>query len=77
MIIRGQDGGGGILEDKTVLCWLNWRIGSEGGGGEGGIDDLHPITLMAGQKSWNFVKGLLVGGRLTDYLDQLITGLTQ
>ena len=61
------------MDDKAVLRWFNWRVGSE----EGGIDDLHPITLMAGQKSWNFVKGLLVGGRLTDYLDQLITGLTQ
>ena len=65
------------MDDKAILPWLNWRIGSEDGWLEGGIHDLHPITLMAGQKSWNFVKGLLVGGRLTDYLDQLITGLTQ
>ena len=48
------------MEDKAILRWLNWRIGSEDGGGEGGIHDLHPITLMAGQRSWNLVKGLLV-----------------
>ena len=62
MIIRGrgEDGGGGILDDKAILPWLNWRIGSEDGWLEGGIHDLHPITLMAGQKSWNFVKALLV-----------------
>ena len=44
------------MDDKAVLRWFNWRVGSE----EGGIDDLHPITLMAGQRSWNLVKGLLV-----------------
>ena len=48
------------MDDKAGLRPLNWRIGSEDGGVEGGIDDLHPITLMAGQRSWNFVKGLLV-----------------
>ena len=59
MIIRGrgEDGGGGIVDGKAGLPRLYWRrIGSE----EGGIDDLHPITLMAGQRSWNLVKGLLV-----------------
>ena len=44
------------MDDKAVLLWLNWRIGSEDGWLEGGIHDLHPITLMAGQKSWNFVR---------------------
>ena len=48
------------MDVKSILRWLDWRIGSEDGGVEGGIDDLHPITLMAGQRSWNFVKGLLV-----------------
>ena len=57
MIIRGKDGGGGILDDKARLRPLNWRIGSEDGGGgdEGGIHDLHPITLMAGQISCNLL----------------------
>ena len=52
------------MDDKAVLRWLNWRIGSE----DGGIHDLHPIALMAGQTSWNFVKGLLVQGRVNRYL---------
>ena len=57
MIIRGsgKDGGGGILDEKATLRGLYWRIGSEDGWGEGGIHDLHSITLMAGQKSWNLV----------------------
>lgn len=57
MIIRGrgEDGGGGILDGKASLRWLNWRMGSEDGGGEGGIHDLHPITVMAGQISCNVV----------------------
>ena len=48
------------MDDKAGLRPLNWRIGSEDGGGEGGIHNLHSITLMARQKSWNFVKALLV-----------------
>lgn len=58
------DGGGGILDEKTrgVLCRGGWRVGSEAGrvGHVGGVNNLHPVTLQAANKSWNFGKFVLV-----------------